>query len=75
VIGKEVPQADANQAMPFRQRADQATPDAEVIERAVHADQRRTLGLAYVEIGHVVSIDVKGLHEGSQNLNYRHARP
>ena len=31
----------------------------------MHADQRRSAsGLAHVEIGHVVSVDVKGLHFG-----------
>ena len=62
MIGEEVPQADANQAMLRRQRAHHAAPDPEVIQRTMHADQRRTFGLAYVEIGHVVAVDMKGLH-------------
>jgi len=65
VIGKEMAQADANQAMLCRQRADHATPDAEVVQRTMHADQRRSLCMTYVEIGHVISVDVKGLHGGS----------
>jgi hypothetical protein len=65
VIGEEVPQADADQPMLFRERADHAAPDSKIIQRAVHANQRRPFCLAYVEIGHVVSVDVKGLHEGS----------
>src|SRR5262249_43662220 len=58
---KEVPQADADQSMPLRQRSQYAAPDAEIAERAMHADQRWPLaGLAHVEIGHVVSVDVEG---------------
>jgi hypothetical protein len=69
VIGKEMAQADADQAMLCRQRADHAAPDAEVVQRTVHADQRRSFCLAYVEIGHVVSVDAKGLHGGSGRRN------
>ena len=42
-------------------------PDPEIAERAVDADQRRgaTGALADIEIGHVVAVDVKGLHANS----------
>src|SRR5262249_55412751 len=66
---KEVPQADADQSMPLRQRSQYAAPDAEIAERAMHADQRWPLaGLAHVEIGHVVSVDVEGLHTDSREV-------
>ncbi|BAL79557.1 hypothetical protein S23_63700 [Bradyrhizobium cosmicum] len=51
--------------MPLRQRPEHAAPDAEVVERAVHTEQRRTAAVfAHVEIGHVVSVDVEALHLG-----------
>lgn len=64
-LRKEVPQADGDQPMPLGQRAEHAAPDPEVVERAVHADQRRPAAvLAHVEIGHVVTVDVEALHSG-----------
>ncbi|GEC47951.1 hypothetical protein BJA01nite_55930 [Bradyrhizobium japonicum] len=51
--------------MPLRQRLEHTAPDAEVIERTMHADQRRPAPVfAHVEIGHVVSVDVEALHSG-----------
>ena len=68
VLGKEVPEADRDDAMFFRQRPQHRIPGAEVAERAVHADQRRPF--ADIEIGHVVSVDAKGLHGSvSQRAN------
>ena len=66
VIGKEMPQAHRDHAVFRRQRPDHRRPDAEIAQRAVDADQRRGSGLtlAHVDIGHVVSVDVKGLHLG-----------
>src|ERR1700760_1751242 len=55
-----MPQAHRDHAMLFRQRADHRIPGAEIAERAVHADQRPAL--ADLEIGHVISVDAKGLH-------------
>jgi hypothetical protein len=69
MFGEEVPQAYRDDAVPCRERADHRTPDAEIAERAVHADQRRPL--PNVEIGHVISVDVKGLHEGLGLLGSR----
>src|ERR1700744_113716 len=65
LIRKEMPQADADHAVSLRQQAVDAAPDAKIVQRAVHANQRRPLmGLAYLEIGHVVAVDGKGLHAG-----------
>ena len=41
LFGKEVPQADADQPVLLRQRPDHTAPDAEIVERTMHADQRR----------------------------------
>src|SRR5882757_2859397 len=60
MLGKEVPQADRDHAMRFRQRAEHGIPGAEIAERAVHADQRRAF--SDFEISHVVAVDAKGLH-------------
>ena len=62
-FGEEMPETDANHAMFRRQRADHAAPDAKIVERAMHADKRRTL--PHVQIGHVKSVDVKRLHGSS----------
>ena len=40
MLGKEVPQADRDDAMLFRQRPEHRIPGAEIAERAVDADQR-----------------------------------
>ena len=57
MLGEEVPQRQRDHPMFARQWAEHRRPDAEVAERAVHADQRRTL--ADLEIDHVVAVDVK----------------
>src|ERR1035437_1720674 len=46
----------------FRQRPEHRRPGAEIAQRAMYADQRRTP--ADLEIGHVVSVDGEGLHGG-----------
>ncbi len=46
--------------MVLRERPEHGGPGAEIAERAVHADQRRSL--AEFEIGHVVIVDAKILH-------------
>src|SRR6266702_836387 len=61
MLGKEVPQADRDHAMRFRQRAEHSIPGEEIAERAVHADQRRAS--SHFEIGHVVTVDAKCLHD------------
>src|SRR5207302_8819929 len=45
----------------LRQRTEHRIPGAEIAERAVHADQRRAF--PQFEIGHVVTIDAKCLHD------------
>src|SRR6516165_8601011 len=62
MLGEEVPEADRSHAVLFRQRSEHGIPGAEIAECAVYADQRPTL--SQFKIGHVVSVDVKGLHEG-----------
>src|SRR5262249_20974961 len=74
MIREEMRRGHADQAMVCRQRADQAARDSKIVQRSVHADQWRSFCMAYVEIGHVVSVDVKGLHEGSGRLGTSCAR-
>ena len=62
MLGKKVPQGHRDHPMLLRQRAEHRRPDAEVAQRTMHAHQRRAP--ADVEIGHVVSVDVKALHGG-----------
>ena len=62
MFGEEVPQAYPDDAAPCRERAEHRMPGTEIAEGAVDADQRRAL--SDLEIGHVISVDVKGLHEG-----------
>jgi hypothetical protein len=52
--------------MLFRQRPEQRRPGAEVVQRAVHADQRRPL--PDLEIGHIGAVDAKALHGGLAGL-------
>lgn len=61
MLGKEMPQADRDQAMVPRQRAEHRIPGAEIAERAVHTDQR--MASSYFEIGHVVTVDAECLHD------------
>ena len=61
--GKKVPQRNRDHAVLPRQRSEHRRPDAEIAQRAMHADQRRSL--ADVEIGHVVAVDVECLHVGA----------
>src|SRR5215472_14313974 len=63
LLRKKVPQADADHPVSFCQRTEHAAPDAEIVERAVYAEERRSaVGLSHIEIGHVVCVDVEGLH-------------
>lgn len=60
MLGKEMPQADRDDAMGLRERAEHRIPGAEIPERAVHADQR--MAIPDFEIGHVVTVDAEALH-------------
>ena len=64
VLGEEMPQRRCDHAMIAGQRSEHRRPDPKIAQRAVNADQRRAIagGLADIEIGHVIAVDVKGLH-------------
>src|ERR1700751_3633957 len=68
VLGKEMPETDADHPVIFRQRPEHRIPGAEIAERAVHADQR--IALSHFEIGHVVTVDADRLHaQPARNSN------
>jgi len=60
MLGKEMPQADADDAVFPRQRPKQGKPGAEIAERAVHANER--VASARLEIGHVIAVESDRLH-------------
>jgi hypothetical protein len=66
MLGKKVPQRYRDYQMFLRQGAKHRRPDPEITERTVDADQRRAVisCLADLKIGHVISVDAKGLHWG-----------
>src|SRR5206468_3344905 len=64
VLGEKVPQAERNHAPGLRQRTPYCRPCPEVAQGAMDADQRSTL--SDLEIGDVVTIDLKRLHRKSR---------
>jgi hypothetical protein len=60
VLRKVMPHADCDDAMLARQRPEHRRPDAEIAQRTMHADQRRTA--ADLEVGHVMVVHAQVLH-------------
>ena len=64
MVGKEMPQRRRDHAVLAGQGTQHRRPDPEIAQRAVDANKRRAIAsaLADIEIGHVIAVDVYGLH-------------
>lgn len=64
MLREEMPQRRRDHPMLARKQSQHRRPDPKIAQRAMHAHQRRAIAgaVADVEIGHVIAVDVKGLH-------------